>query len=249
MQARKSITEPWVDYDLIDLWSEDPIPTRVPTLISSSSSPVPTRNLLPLSLPVLIPSLPPLLTPCDLPSKPQASLPPARLEAECPAAPRVSGPTPPSRTVTFTSTQHSFIARSVCPEVPLGSLNTPGRPTVVDAQLQPTPVMSPWSVTHSARGVPLPSMVPPSSISSWMSPCLSVQAPPWLLPLSAPPWCLVPTPPGSSPSPAPRSPPKPPPHCYLQNSDIIVVRGRTFPRGGVMSQLCSVLSAPVLVLL
>ncbi|XDV42998.1 hypothetical protein PO909_011550 [Leuciscus waleckii] len=126
-QAGQSIAEPGVDYNLIGLWSTDPIPT----LTSSSSSPVPSA-----SLPViLIPSpslvttspldpsaplvscsssaLPPPLTSCSSSSAPRAPRPPARLEAESPATPRASRPTPPPRPVALTSTHHSFITSVV----------------------------------------------------------------------------------------------------------------------------------------
>ncbi|XDV17221.1 hypothetical protein PO909_016590 [Leuciscus waleckii] len=95
-QAGLSIAEPGADYNLIDLWSADPILTQFPTL-TSSSSPVPSGSLPSSSLPViLIPSpslgttspldssaplvscsssaLPPLLTPCGSSSAASGSL-------------------------------------------------------------------------------------------------------------------------------------------------------------------------------
>ncbi|XDV46820.1 hypothetical protein PO909_016652 [Leuciscus waleckii] len=135
-QEGQTNAEPGVNYNLIDLWSADPIPTQVPTLTSSSSSPVPSESLLPVSLPVvLIPStslvkasplepsaplvscsssaLPPPLAPCASSYAPWAPLPPARLEAESPA--NTSGlqahtTTSSCQPVALTSTHHSFIA-------------------------------------------------------------------------------------------------------------------------------------------
>ncbi|ROJ66298.1 hypothetical protein DPX16_16561 [Anabarilius grahami] len=51
-QAGQSTAEPGADLDLIDLWSTDPFSTQVPTLESSSSSPVQSGDLL---QPVLLP--------------------------------------------------------------------------------------------------------------------------------------------------------------------------------------------------
>ncbi|ROI79345.1 hypothetical protein DPX16_7233 [Anabarilius grahami] len=111
----QSISEPGVDLDLRDLWSADPVPNQVPTIETSSSSPVPSGDdlLLPMLLPdFLVPSpllvmaspldlltplvlasssaLPPALAPCGSFTSPRASPPLARHEANSPAAPRAS---------------------------------------------------------------------------------------------------------------------------------------------------------------
>ncbi|CAM4644484.1 unnamed protein product [Leuciscus chuanchicus] len=111
MQAGQSIAEPGTDYNLIDLWSADPIPTHFPPthhhLLRRSSA------------------LPPPLTPCGSSSASRAPLPLARLEAKSLATPRASRPTPPPRPVSPSAlprpTTPSSPPRSVCPEAPLGS--------------------------------------------------------------------------------------------------------------------------------
>ncbi|XDV34384.1 hypothetical protein PO909_004547 [Leuciscus waleckii] len=56
----QSIPEPGADLCLIDLWSLDPVPSRVPTLESSPSTPVPPGDL---DAPVPSRNLPPSMFP------------------------------------------------------------------------------------------------------------------------------------------------------------------------------------------
>ncbi|XDV30849.1 hypothetical protein PO909_033683 [Leuciscus waleckii] len=126
-QTGQSIAEPGADYNLIDLWSEDPIPTQFPTL-SSSSSLVLSGNLPSASLPViLIPSPSPVTTsPLDpsapLLSRSSSALPPPLTPCGPSSTPQVPGctsglqahtSTSTCQPVAFTSTQHSFIASAV----------------------------------------------------------------------------------------------------------------------------------------
>ncbi|ROI42806.1 hypothetical protein DPX16_7083 [Anabarilius grahami] len=70
-QAAQSISEPGADLCLIDLWSTDPVPSRIPTLVSSSSplvssgyldAPFPSGNLPPpMCLPNFLVPSPPLI--------------------------------------------------------------------------------------------------------------------------------------------------------------------------------------------
>ncbi|ROL54759.1 SLAM family member 5 [Anabarilius grahami] len=139
MQAGQSTAEPGADLDLIDLWSGDPIPTQVPTLESSSSSPVPSgyldapvpsgHHLQPVTLPVFLVPSPSLVTtsPLDplLGLRPSPHLhfgpPGPRLHLDPSPSPRLNAPSAPPQ--------------PVCPDAPLGSLATPGWPPAVDAQL------------------------------------------------------------------------------------------------------------------
>ncbi|ROJ78724.1 hypothetical protein DPX16_15249 [Anabarilius grahami] len=114
-QAAQSITEPEADHCLIDLWSVDSVPTRVPTLESSLftpvlsghldalvlssylDAPVPSRNLPPpISLPdFLVPSPPLVLSSSLYPSEPLVSsfssaLPPPLAPSGSLALPRAS---------------------------------------------------------------------------------------------------------------------------------------------------------------
>ncbi|ROI15168.1 hypothetical protein DPX16_8967 [Anabarilius grahami] len=157
-QAGQSTSEPGADLDLIDLWPTDPVHTQLPTLESSSSSLVPSRN----DLDFLIPSpslvtsspldpsapqvlssssaLPLLLTPCGSSSSPRASPPSARREAESLAAPRASRPMSPPRPVSPSSLPQlaafSSPPRPIYPETLLGYHVTPGRCPAVDLPLQ-----------------------------------------------------------------------------------------------------------------
>ncbi|XDV15070.1 hypothetical protein PO909_015213 [Leuciscus waleckii] len=97
------------DYNLIDLWSADPIPAQVPTH-TSSSSPVPSRSLPSSSLPVILIPSPSLVT-----TSPLHRLGYTLRKKESSAAPRASRPTTTSscQPVTLTSTYHSFITSAV----------------------------------------------------------------------------------------------------------------------------------------
>ncbi|ROL52407.1 hypothetical protein DPX16_6636 [Anabarilius grahami] len=184
-QANQSIAEPGADIDLIDLWSSDP-PKSPPSNLQllrrplDSSAPVVSSSSL---------ALPPPLVPCGSSTSPLASLLPAWLEAESPAASRAfrpkSLPRPVSSSPSPLLTAPSSPPLPVFPETPLGSLVTPGQPPVVDYQLPPrtsgisaartpcTPTVS--SGTSFPATSPL-SLLAPASPRSSESPSLPPQS-------------------------------------------------------------------------
>ncbi|XP_067247960.1 uncharacterized protein [Chanodichthys erythropterus] len=115
-------------------------------------------------------ALPPPVTPCGSSSSPRASPPPAWLEAKSPAAPRASRPMSSPRPVSPSPSPRliapSSPPRPVCKETPPGSLVTPGRPLVVNAQLLPRTSGVPSAPTC------LWCHLPSASPSSMLSPSL-----------------------------------------------------------------------------